>query len=69
MVPVTRAKWGLGGGLFTTLSFPLQYNKILLDMETTYSIANICYTNGTCLPLEPGESIPGWERWQRGTGW
>ncbi|XP_021068150.1 angiotensin-converting enzyme [Mus pahari] len=30
-----------------------EYNQILLDMETTYSIANICHTNGTCMPLEP----------------
>ncbi|EGV96772.1 Angiotensin-converting enzyme [Cricetulus griseus] len=30
-----------------------EYNQILMDMETTYSIANVCYTNGTCLHLEP----------------
>ncbi|XP_042138912.1 angiotensin-converting enzyme isoform X2 [Peromyscus maniculatus bairdii] len=30
-----------------------EYNQILLDMETTYSIAEVCYSNGTCLPLEP----------------
>lgn len=51
-----------GGGYFTTLSPPLQYNQILLDMETTYSIAEVCYSNGTCLPLEPGESTPERER-------
>lgn len=47
-------------------SFPfsprLQYNQILLDMETIYSIADVCYTNGTCLQLEPGESTPERER-------
>ncbi|XP_045155513.1 angiotensin-converting enzyme [Echinops telfairi] len=30
-----------------------QYNQILLDMETTYSVASVCHTNGTCLQLEP----------------
>ncbi|EDM06349.1 angiotensin I converting enzyme (peptidyl-dipeptidase A) 1, isoform CRA_b [Rattus norvegicus] len=36
-----------------------EYNQILLDMETTYSVANVCYTNGTCLSLEPGYSDAG----------
>ncbi|XP_051035002.1 angiotensin-converting enzyme isoform X2 [Phodopus roborovskii] len=30
-----------------------EYNQILVEMETTYSITNVCYTNGTCLHLEP----------------
>lgn len=30
-----------------------EYNQILLDMETTYSVASVCYANGTCLQLEP----------------
>uniref|UniRef100_A0A8D2AN39 Angiotensin-converting enzyme n=1 Tax=Sciurus vulgaris TaxID=55149 RepID=A0A8D2AN39_SCIVU len=30
-----------------------EYNKILLDMETIYSVATVCHTNGTCLQLEP----------------
>ncbi|XP_012658395.1 angiotensin-converting enzyme isoform X2 [Otolemur garnettii] len=30
-----------------------EYNKILLEMETTYSVATVCHTNGTCLQLEP----------------
>ncbi|XP_058287739.1 angiotensin-converting enzyme isoform X2 [Hylobates moloch] len=30
-----------------------EYNKILLDMETTYSVATVCHTNGSCLQLEP----------------
>lgn len=38
---------------------PLQYNKILLDMETIYSVATVCYTNGTCLRLDPGEGSLG----------
>lgn len=65
MVPGTRTKQR--GGLLTTFFFLLQYNQILLDMETTYSVANVCYTNGTCLSLEPGKSTP-WmeERWGGG---
>jgi len=30
-----------------------EYNQILLDMETTYSVASVCHSNGTCLQLEP----------------
>uniref|UniRef100_A0A452URE9 Angiotensin-converting enzyme n=1 Tax=Ursus maritimus TaxID=29073 RepID=A0A452URE9_URSMA len=30
-----------------------EYNQILLDMETTYSVASVCHPNGTCLQLEP----------------
>ncbi|XP_069883830.1 angiotensin-converting enzyme isoform X2 [Dipodomys merriami] len=30
-----------------------EYNQILLDMETTYSVASVCHINGTCLQLEP----------------
>lgn len=45
--------------------FLLQYNKILLDMETTYSVASVCHSNGTCLQLEPGERTSG----KRGRGW
>nr|XP_020043995.1 angiotensin-converting enzyme isoform X2 [Castor canadensis] len=30
-----------------------EYDQILLDMETTYSVATVCHTNGTCLQLEP----------------
>lgn len=41
------------------LSFLLQYNQILLDMETTYSVASVCHPNGTCLQLEPGERVWG----------
>lgn len=43
------------GGSLLSLSFLLQYNQILLDMETTYSVASVCHTNGTCLQLDPGE--------------
>lgn len=39
------------------LCFLLQYNQILLDMETTYSVASVCHSNGTCLQLEPGEHL------------
>uniref|UniRef100_UPI004074754B Angiotensin-converting enzyme, soluble form n=1 Tax=Homo sapiens TaxID=9606 RepID=UPI004074754B len=30
-----------------------EYNKILLDMETTYSVATVCHPQGSCLQLEP----------------
>ncbi|XP_062936388.1 angiotensin-converting enzyme [Cynocephalus volans] len=30
-----------------------EYNEILLNMETTYSVASVCHTNGTCLHLDP----------------
>ncbi|XP_059733863.1 angiotensin-converting enzyme isoform X4 [Bos javanicus] len=30
-----------------------EYNQILLDMETVYSVASVCHENGTCLRLEP----------------
>lgn len=68
----THGAWGqskMRGGTSLLFSPPLQYNQILMDMETTYSIANVCYTNGTCLHLEPGESTPERKRaWGRGGG-
>lgn len=30
-----------------------EYNQILLDMETAYSVASVCHANSTCLQLEP----------------
>uniref|UniRef100_A0A8C2RR85 Angiotensin-converting enzyme n=1 Tax=Capra hircus TaxID=9925 RepID=A0A8C2RR85_CAPHI len=30
-----------------------EYNQILVDMETVYSVASVCHKNGTCLRLEP----------------
>ncbi|XP_008844827.1 angiotensin-converting enzyme [Nannospalax galili] len=57
-----------------------EYNKILLDMETTYSIANVCYDNGTCLQLEPDltnlmatsrkyeELLWVWKKWRDSAG-
>ena len=48
------------------LFFLPQYNQILLDMETTYSVASVCHANGTCLHLEPGERK--WGRRRRGWG-
>uniref|UniRef100_A0A5F9D9P8 Angiotensin-converting enzyme n=1 Tax=Oryctolagus cuniculus TaxID=9986 RepID=A0A5F9D9P8_RABIT len=30
-----------------------EYNQILLDMETIYSVANVCRVDGSCLQLEP----------------
>uniref|UniRef100_A0A2K6G9P4 Angiotensin-converting enzyme n=1 Tax=Propithecus coquereli TaxID=379532 RepID=A0A2K6G9P4_PROCO len=30
-----------------------EYNQILLNMESKYSVASVCHTNGTCLQLEP----------------
>lgn len=38
---------------------PLQYNTLLSDMETTYSVAKVCRENNTCHPLDPGKSLLG----------
>lgn len=38
---------------------PLQYNTLLSDMETTYSVAKVCRENNTCHPLDPGKSRQG----------
>lgn len=54
------------GGQSTALLFLLQYNQILLNMETTYSVATVCLANGTCLHLDPGEHP--WGRGGRGWG-
>nr|XP_012299551.1 angiotensin-converting enzyme isoform X1 [Aotus nancymaae] len=57
-----------------------EYNKILLDMETTYSVATVCHTNGSCLQLEPDltnvmatsrkyeELLWAWKGWRDKTG-
>ncbi|XP_042639493.1 angiotensin-converting enzyme [Orycteropus afer afer] len=57
-----------------------QYNQILLDMETTYSVASVCQLNGTCLQLEPDltklmatsrnyeELLWAWEGWRDKVG-
>ncbi|XP_004374294.1 angiotensin-converting enzyme-like isoform X2 [Trichechus manatus latirostris] len=57
-----------------------QYNQILLDMETTYSVASVCHLNGTCLQLEPDltklmatsrnyeELLWAWEGWRDKVG-
>uniref|UniRef100_A0A2K6P2V7 Angiotensin-converting enzyme n=1 Tax=Rhinopithecus roxellana TaxID=61622 RepID=A0A2K6P2V7_RHIRO len=57
-----------------------EYNKILLDMETTYSVATVCRTNGSCLQLEPDltnvmatsrkyeELLWAWEGWRDKAG-
>ncbi|XP_064127021.1 angiotensin-converting enzyme isoform X1 [Loxodonta africana] len=57
-----------------------QYNQILLDMETTYSMASVCHLNGTCLQLEPDltkllatsrnyeELLWAWEAWRDKVG-
>lgn len=31
----------------------IEYNTLLSDMETIYSVAKVCREDGTCLPLEP----------------
>jgi len=36
----------------------LQYNNLLANMETKYSVAEVCREDGTCLPLDPGRSNP-----------
>lgn len=66
MIPGARAKGVQGRARHYPFSSPLQYNQILLEMETTYSVANVCYANNTCLQLEPGERAPTRER---GGGW
>lgn len=50
-----RGKQAARGCSSRSLFFFSQYNQILLDMETTYSVASVCHSNGTCLQLEPGE--------------
>uniref|UniRef100_A0A8C5KSE9 Angiotensin-converting enzyme n=1 Tax=Jaculus jaculus TaxID=51337 RepID=A0A8C5KSE9_JACJA len=57
-----------------------EYNQLLLDMETTYSTATVCHTNGTCLQLEPDlthvmatsrnyeELLWVWESWNNKAG-
>lgn len=61
-----RGRTGSKGCSLPPVFFLLQYNKILLDMETTYSVASVCHTNGTCLQLEPGECTWGTRgRWGR----
>lgn len=34
----------------------VQYNTLLSDMETKYSVAEVCRANGTCHPLDPGRN-------------
>lgn len=34
---------------------PLQYNKLLAYMRTTYNMGQVCLNEGPCMPLEPGE--------------
>lgn len=36
------------------VSFPFQYNNLLSNMETKYSVAVVCRENKTCHPLDPG---------------
>ncbi|XP_006897856.1 PREDICTED: angiotensin-converting enzyme-like isoform X2 [Elephantulus edwardii] len=57
-----------------------EYNQILLDMETSYSVASVCHPNGTCLELEPDltklmatsrnyeELLWAWEGWRNKVG-
>lgn len=47
-----QVAWGCS---LSPFFFPPQYNQILLDMETAYSVASVCHANSTCLQLEPGE--------------
>lgn len=44
------------------IHFPLQYNTLLSDMETTYSVAKVCRENKTCHPLDPGKTWQGAQR-------
>lgn len=37
------------------MALPFQYNTLLSNMETKYSVAQVCRDNGACHPLDPGE--------------
>ncbi|XP_059494632.1 angiotensin-converting enzyme [Stegostoma tigrinum] len=57
-----------------------EYNNILSEMETTYSVAKACRTNGTCHPLDPdltdimatsndyNELLFAWKGWRDASG-
>uniref|UniRef100_A0A7N9B187 Angiotensin-converting enzyme n=1 Tax=Mastacembelus armatus TaxID=205130 RepID=A0A7N9B187_9TELE len=34
-----------------------EYNTLLSNMETKYSVAEVCRENGTCHPLDPGKTM------------
>lgn len=37
--------------------FSFQYNTLLSNMETNYSVAVVCRENKTCHPLDPGKNM------------
>ncbi|NWR35416.1 ACE enzyme, partial [Tachuris rubrigastra] len=57
-----------------------EYNTLLSDMETTYSVAKVCRDNKTCLPLDPDltdimatsrdydELLFAWKGWRDASG-
>ncbi|KAM6163158.1 angiotensin-converting enzyme-like isoform 2-T2 [Rhynchocyon petersi] len=57
-----------------------EYNQLLLNMETNYSVASVCRPNGTCLELEPDltklmatsrdyeELLWAWQGWRNKAG-
>ncbi|XP_072417140.1 angiotensin-converting enzyme isoform X2 [Chiloscyllium punctatum] len=57
-----------------------EYNNVLSEMETTYSVAKVCRTNGTCHPLDPdlteimatsndyNELLFAWKGWRDASG-
>ncbi|XP_057569833.1 angiotensin-converting enzyme-like protein Ace3 [Hippopotamus amphibius kiboko] len=57
-----------------------EYNQILANMETTYSMAQVCLNEGPCLPLEPDleevmatsrdqkELLWAWQGWRDAVG-
>lgn len=38
------------------VSLPFQYNTLLSNMETKYSVATVCREDGRCHPLDPGKN-------------
>ncbi|XP_062859441.1 angiotensin-converting enzyme [Trichomycterus rosablanca] len=57
-----------------------EYNNLLASMETTYSVAKVCRSDGTCLPLDPDlnkimsesrdydELLFAWHGWRNASG-
>uniref|UniRef100_A0A6Q2XA23 Angiotensin-converting enzyme n=1 Tax=Esox lucius TaxID=8010 RepID=A0A6Q2XA23_ESOLU len=58
----------------------VEYNNLLANMETKYSVANVCRDNGTCHPLDPdlqkimaesrdySELLFAWQGWRNASG-
>lgn len=56
------------------MPLPFQYNTLLSNMETKYSVAEVCRDNGACHPLDPGETMEyilrAWpQKYRKGQEW